>query len=116
MDCDIGCTIFCKVHLELNIYLFGNFFFGFERLECRFQFFISLLLSFSNRFEYNATILDSLKKITTMTSKKVHYSVLLPRLATFRRTKFMPRLRNKALPNTTMFKSNGIPIHGRLVL
>ncbi len=28
----------------------------------------------------------------------------------------MPRLRNKALPNTTMFKSNGIPIHGRLVL
>jgi len=61
---DIGFTVLCKVHLELNIYPFGNFiFFGFERLECRFQFFISLLPSFSNRFEYNVTIFDSLRKI-----------------------------------------------------
>ncbi len=62
LDYDIGCAILCKVQLELNIYPFSNFFFGFERLECRVQFFISLLLSFSNKFEYNATILDSLKK------------------------------------------------------
>jgi hypothetical protein len=26
LDCDIGCTILCKVHFELNIYPFGNFF------------------------------------------------------------------------------------------
>jgi hypothetical protein len=50
------------VHLELNIYSFGNFFFGFERLECRFQFFISLLVSFSNIFEYNAIIFDPPRK------------------------------------------------------
>jgi hypothetical protein len=78
LDCDIGCTILCKVHLEFNIYPFGNFFFGFERLECRFQFFISLSPSFSNRFEYNATILDSLKKTATTISKKIPYSVFLP--------------------------------------
>jgi hypothetical protein len=77
LDYDIGCTIFCKVHLELNIYPFSNFSLGFERLECRFQFFISFLPSFLNKFEYNATILDSLFKITIVTSKKVHYSVLI---------------------------------------
>jgi hypothetical protein len=33
---DIGCIILCKVHLGLNIYPFGNFVFGFERLKCRF--------------------------------------------------------------------------------
>jgi hypothetical protein len=37
-------------------------FFGFERLECKFQFFISLLSNVSNKFEYNATILDLLRK------------------------------------------------------
>jgi hypothetical protein len=65
----LDCTILCKVHLGLNIYFFGNFFCVFERLKCRFQFFISLLPSFSNRFEYNATILDlPIKKTTDVTS------------------------------------------------
>jgi hypothetical protein len=77
LDYDIGCTIFCKVHFELNIYPFNNFSFGFERLECRFQFFISFLPSFLNKFEYNATIFDSLLKIAIVTSKKIHCSVLL---------------------------------------
>jgi len=36
LDCDIGCTMYCKVHLGLNIYPFGKCFFGFERLECKF--------------------------------------------------------------------------------
>jgi len=62
LDCDIRCTILCEVHFELNIYPFDTYFLGFERLKFRFQFFISLLRSFSNIFEYNATILGSLKK------------------------------------------------------
>ncbi len=62
LDCDIGCTIFCKVHLGLNIYPFGKKKLGFERLYYMCQFFISLLSSFSNGFEYNATILDPPKK------------------------------------------------------
>jgi hypothetical protein len=62
LDCEIRCTILCKVYLELNIYPLVICFFGFERLKCRFQFFIPLLPSFLNKFEHNATILDSLKK------------------------------------------------------
>jgi hypothetical protein len=62
LDCDIGCTTLCEVHLELNIYPFDIYIFGFERWEHRFQFFVSLLPSFSNRFEYNATIFNSLRK------------------------------------------------------
>jgi hypothetical protein len=71
LDCDIGCTILCEVHLELNIYSFDKRNFGFERLECRFQFFISFLPSFSNRFEYNATILNSPKKMSPWFPKRV---------------------------------------------
>jgi hypothetical protein len=37
------------------------------------------------------------------------------RLVTYRSTKFVLGLRNKALLNTTMFKNNGIPIHGGLI-
>jgi hypothetical protein len=71
LDYDIGCSMFCKVHFELNIYPFGNFSFGFERLKCMFQIFISFLTSFLNRFEYNAIILDSLtKKLPLWLSKK----------------------------------------------
>jgi hypothetical protein len=36
-------------------------------------------------------------------------------LATFINTMFVLGLRNKALPNTIMFKNNGISIHGRSV-
>jgi hypothetical protein len=59
---EIRCTIFYKIHFGLNIYPFSKKKFGFERLECRFQFFISLLPNFSNRFAYNATIFNSPKK------------------------------------------------------
>jgi hypothetical protein len=38
------------------------------------------------------------------------------RLATFQRIESVLRLKNKTLPNFIVFKSNGIPIHGRLVL
>lgn len=38
------------------------------------------------------------------------------KLATFQRTKSVLGLRNKTLPNFIMFKSNGVLIHGRLVL
>jgi hypothetical protein len=31
LDCDIGCTTLCEVHLELNIYPFDIYIFGFER-------------------------------------------------------------------------------------
>jgi hypothetical protein len=36
------------------------------------------LLSFSNKFEYNAIILDSPKKTTIVTSKTVYCNVFLP--------------------------------------
>ncbi len=84
MDYDIGCTILCKVHLELNIYPFGNVFFGFEKLECRFQIFILLLPSFSNGFEYNATIFDSLeKKLPLWFPKKSIVMCFYPKLSAF---------------------------------
>jgi hypothetical protein len=80
LDCDLDVPSFLKSTLNSTFILFGKKNFGFERLKCRFQFFISLLPSFSNRFEYNATKLDSFKKkTTTVISKKVHYSVLLPK-------------------------------------
>ncbi len=53
---------FVKSILNWTFILLVLFFFGFERLKCRFQFFISFFSSFSNRFEYNATILESQKK------------------------------------------------------
>jgi len=40
-----------------------------------------------------------------------HLALSNPRLATFRSTKFVPRLRNRAPLATTTLKSNGIPIH-----
>jgi len=54
--------ILCKIHLGLNIYPFDKKKFVFEKLERRFQFFISLFPSFSNIFAYNATIFDSPRK------------------------------------------------------
>jgi len=79
LNCDIGCTILCNVHLGLNSHPFGIFFLGFQILKCKFLFFISLFPSFSNIFEYNVTIFESHpEKTVTMTSKKVHYSVFLP--------------------------------------
>jgi hypothetical protein len=80
LDRDLDVPSFVKSTLNSRFILLVNFFLGFERLKCRFQIFISLLPNFSNRFEYNATKFDSLKKkTTTMISKKVHYSVLLPK-------------------------------------
>jgi hypothetical protein len=44
-----------------------------------------------------------------------HLALSNARLVTFRSTKFVPGLKNKTLPDTTMFFKNGILIHGGLV-
>jgi hypothetical protein len=45
-----------------------------------------------------------------------HLALNNAKLATFKKVKFVPRLRNIALLDTTMIKSNGIPIHGGLTI
>ncbi len=38
MDYNVGCTILCKIHLELNIYPFGNLFLGLKDWNVGFNF------------------------------------------------------------------------------
>jgi hypothetical protein len=62
-------------------FFFGKFFCVFERLKCRFQFFKSLLPSFSNRYEYNAIILDlPRKKLPMWLPKKSTIMCFYPKL------------------------------------
>jgi len=55
---DIGCTIFCEVHLGLNIYPFSIKNFVFERLKYTFNFSFYFCQVSQINFAYNAIILD----------------------------------------------------------
>ncbi len=79
LDCDPRCTLHCKVHLWLNIDIFGFYFFKLGRLKCKFQSFISFLWGLKNAFE--SIIQQNLiqpNKIITLISIEIHYSMFEP--------------------------------------
>lgn len=55
----------------------------------------------------------SISKIVRMTSK--HPTLSHTRLATLKSTEFVPKARNKALPDPTSLNNNGIQIHEWLI-
>jgi len=75
LDCDIGCTTLCEVHLELNIYPFDIYILGLKDENIGFNFLFHFCQVFQIDLNTMQQYLTHLEKIAIMTSKKVHCRV-----------------------------------------